>query len=81
MEKWFVIGIKKNHEFKGNDGERVRGQLLFLANDAAPGSGVDGQYCREQFVSARVQLNVEVGDQICIFFNRYGRIDSIEVAS
>lgn len=44
MEKWYVIGIKKNHEFKGNDGERVRGQLLFLANDAAPGSGVEGQY-------------------------------------
>lgn len=81
MEKWYVIGIKKNHEFKGNDGERVRGQLLFLANDAAPGSGVMGQYCREQFVSDRVQLSVEVGDQICIFFNRYGRIDSIEVAS
>ena len=81
MEKWYVIGIKKNHEFKGNDGERVRGQLLFLANDAAPGSGGEGQYCREQFVSDRVQLSVEVGVQICIYFNRYGRIDSIQVAA
>lgn len=81
MEKWYVIGIKKNHQFKGNDGEFVTGQLLFLANDATPGSGVDGQYCREQFVSNRVNLVVEVGDQICIYFNRYGRIDSIQVAS
>lgn len=81
MEKWYVIGIKKNHEFKGNDGEFVRGQLLFLANDAVPGSGVEGQYCREQFVSNRVNLNVQVGDQICIYFNRYGRIDSIQVAA
>lgn len=78
MEKWYVIGIKKNHEFKGNDGDRVRGQLLFLANDAAPDSGVVGQYCREQFVSDRVSLNVNVGDEIIIYFNRYGRIDSIQ---
>ena len=81
MEVWYVIGIKKNHEFKGNDGERVRGQLLFLANDAAPGSGVEGQYCREQFVSERVHLNAKVGDVIEIYFNRYGRIDNIKVAS
>lgn len=78
MEKWYVIGIKKNHQFKGNDGEFVTGQLLFLCNDAQTGSGIEGQYCREQFVSNRVNLNVEVGDQICIYFNRYGRIDSIQ---
>lgn len=81
MEKWYVIGIKKNHEFKGNDGEMVRGQILFLANDAAPGSGIEGQYCREQFVSNRVNLAVSVGDEIHIYFNRYGRIDNIQVAA
>lgn len=79
MEIWYVIGIKKNHSFKGSDGETITGQLLFLANDAAPGSGVDGQYCREQFVSNRVNLRVEVGDKIAVYFNRYGRIDKIEV--
>lgn len=78
MEKWYVIGVKRNHQFKGNDGELVTGQLLFLAIDSVPGQGIDGQICREQFVSNRVKLDVKVGDTIIIYFNRYGRIENIE---
>lgn len=78
MEEWKVVGFQKNATFKGQDGETVRGIRLFLVAPADPQSGAVGEVVNIQFVSSRVEYEPVVGDNIRMYFNRYGKIQSIE---
>lgn len=79
MEEWNVIGFQKDCSFVGQDGERVRGLRLFLVAPADPTTGSVGQVCNIQFLSPRVAYDPAVGDKIRLYFNRYGKIQSVEV--
>ena len=79
MEEWHVLGFQKNATFKGQDGETVRGTRLFLAAPADPATGAVGEVVNVQFTTAKTEYDPVVGDQIRMYFNRYGKIQQIEV--
>lgn len=79
MEEWTVVGFQKNAEFTGQNGELVRGTRLFLLAPADPQSRAVGEVVNIQFITAKTDYEPCVGDRIRMYFNRYGKIQQIEV--
>lgn len=79
MEEWTVLGFQSNAKFQGQDGETVRGIRLFLAAPADPDTGAVGEVVNVQFITAKTKYDPCVGDRIRMYFNRYGKIQQIEV--
>lgn len=79
MEEWTVLGFQKNADFKGQNGETVRGTRLFLVAPADPETGSVGEVVNVQFITAKTKYEPCVGDRIRMYFNRYGKIQQIEV--
>ena len=78
MEKWKVVGWR-DVDFKDqSSGKQVAGTSLFLAR---PGEGnIHGLEVQKLFISREYVNYVPVENQmIGINFNRYGKVQSIEV--
>lgn len=75
--KHTVLG-KKTVSFTAADGKVIDGTTLYVAYDA---DGVDGMAADKIFVTAAKmpKQNISVGADIDIFFNRFGKVDSIVV--
>ena len=86
MEKWFVMGVDTKAVVNIREEQKkipgVKLQLLGDAPDDADGRYL-GQVVREQFISddRRKKLGVDPmpGDMICLYFNRFGDIDKIDI--
>lgn len=86
MEEWTVVGVDTKAQIKFNDGRTVNGVRWHLVGEAP----VDpqryiGKVVKDQFVSNErlASLNVapKPGDEIIMYFNRYGDIAKVEIVS
>ena len=77
MEKWKVVGWRKVN-FKDSRDVQVDGTSLFLAR---PGEGsIVGLETQKLFISSQYVDYIPVENQmIGINYNRYGKVQSIEV--
>ena len=75
--KHTVLGIKPV-SFTAADGKLIDGTTLYVAYDA---DGVDGMAADKIFVTAAKMPDddIVVGADIDIYFNRFGKVDSIVV--
>lgn len=77
MEIMQVVG-KRSMKFKGNDGSEVSGTNLYVLCDDY---NVEGKKTDKLFVSDALRSNLsffpKVGDEICVDFNRWGKISNI----
>lgn len=78
MEEWKVIGYQ-DVDFTAPDGKNIQGIRLYLTAPADPDRGGIGDMCNTQFITNRINYMPMVGDQIRLSFNRYGKVQSIEV--
>lgn len=78
MEKWKVVGYRKV-DFKDQDGRSVKGYTLFLARNTED-SSITGLEVQKIFISSeRVAYAPAENDYIGLSYNRYGKIQDIEV--
>lgn len=70
-----VIGIKQV-EFKGRDGELVKGVKLYCEFED---EGVDGIACDSYFLKPSIASGITVGDSIDIRYNRYGKVERVDL--
>lgn len=78
METWKVVGFRKV-DFKDQEGKSVKGYTLFLArNPETP--DIVGLECQKVFISSdRIPYCPAENDFIGITYNRYGKIQDIQV--
>lgn len=78
MEKWKVVGYRKV-DFKDQEGRSVKGYSLFLAREPDDES-ITGLEVQKVYISSdRVQYAPVENQNIGLNYNRYGKIQSIEV--
>jgi len=72
-----VLGLKPV-SFTAADGKVIEGTTLYVAYDA---DGVEGMAADKIFVTTAKmpKSNIVVGADIDIYFNRFGKVDSIVV--
>ena len=72
-----VLGIRKK-SFTGNDGANISGLDLHLMG---VDSSVEGNFVDRIFVSEKKlgNYNPQLGDEIDIRYNRFGKIDRVEL--
>lgn len=85
MEQWTILGVDTNATIKFNDGRSVDGVRWHMVGEAPdqPKGRYLGKVVKDQFVShERIKaLGVEPmpGDEIIMYFNRYGDIAKVEI--
>ena len=87
METWYVLAVDTRAvlRFK-SEGKEIPG-VRFLLKGNEPADAPDAQYAgfnwHDQFISndrlAKLTARPRVGDQIQLFFNRYGDIIEIKI--
>lgn len=79
MEKWKVVGWRNVNFTDQNSGKQVTGYSLFLArNPVSP--DITGLEVQKMFISKEYVSYSPVENQmVAINFNRYGKVQSIEV--
>lgn len=86
MEVWEVMGVDTKAQIKFNDGRLVNGVRWMLLGDAPeePNRYL-GRVVKDQFVSherlAKLNVAPKPGQIITLFFNRYGDIAKVDIAS
>lgn len=76
-----IIGYRRN-DFNTNEGQRITGYNVYIATEIDPRRG-DGVSVERQYLSdAKVEkegldLDALLGQEVKIYYNRYGRVDSI----
>ena len=77
MEIMQVVG-KRSMKFKGNDGTEISGTNLYVVYDD---NYTEGKKTDKLFISDHLRSNLsffpKVGDEICVDFNRWGKISNI----
>lgn len=80
MEKWKVVGFRKV-DFKDQEGRPVKGYTLFLARQSDD-QNIVGLEVQKIFISSdRVPYTPVENETIGISYNRYGKIQDIQVVS
>lgn len=78
MEKWKVVGYRKV-DFKDQDGRPVKGYTLFLARQSDD-EYITGLEVQKIFISSeRVAYVPAENDYVGLSYNRYGKVQDIEV--
>lgn len=79
MEKWHVVGYREVNFKDARTNKDVVGYTLFLERESED-KKIHGIEVQKIFISADyVDYEPAVGDDIGILFNRYGKVNSIEV--
>lgn len=86
MEIWKVMGVDTKAKIKFNDGREVQGIRWMLLGEAPQeGNRYLGQVVKDQFVSnerlAGLNVAPKPGDDIILYFNRYGDIAKVEIVN
>ena len=84
MEQWEVVGVDKSAQIKFNDGRTVNGVRWHMVCEApAEANRYLGKVVKDQFVSnerlAALNVAPKPGDNIILYFNRYGDIAKVEI--
>lgn len=77
-----VIGYRAS-SFKAQDtGKTISGMNIYVVDEVDPKYGV-GQSCERIYLSDKKMDDIgyrpTVGDEIKVYYNRYGKVDDIEV--
>lgn len=74
-----VIGFRKS-EFKGDDGNMVKGMNIFVTFPSEKG---EGEECERIYLTekrlAEIGYKPTVGDEIKPEYNRYGKVSGLEL--
>lgn len=77
MEKWYVEGFRKVSFTDTRTKKDVDGYTLFLSRDPVSDK-VQGRECQKLFFgSGYCSYEPVVGDEVTIFYNKYGKVDNI----
>lgn len=77
-DEWIVIGFRKV-DFDDPQKNRIFGYRLFLSR-TPDDENIVGDECQAIFVSGtRVSYEPHVGDNLRIFYNKYGKVAEIAV--
>ncbi len=76
-----IIGFRKN-DFKTNEGVEVTGYSVYIATEIDPrrgaGVSVERQYLSDaKLAKEGIDLAALMEREVKIYYNRYGRVDSI----
>ena len=76
-----IIGFRKN-DFKTNEGVEVTGYSVYIATEIDPrrgaGVSVERQYLSDaKLAKEGIDLAALMERKVKIYYNRYGRVDSI----
>lgn len=78
-EKWLVVGFRSVNFKDKQTGNPVNGFSLYLQRDPLD-DRVQGQEVDKIFISSEyVRYSPELGDEIVLIYNKYGKISSIQV--
>lgn len=69
-----VLGIEAV-EYENKQGKIVKGERLHLGYDK---HGVDGMAVEVLFVSDKIDYDVTIGDNVRVYFNKYGSVAQVE---
>ena len=80
-EKWTVVGFRSVNFTDEKTNKQINGYSLFLLRSPnAYENKVTGQICEKLFVSSEyVKYTPELGDEIVLVYNKYGKVSSIQV--
>lgn len=75
--KCVLVGYR-DVDFVGTDGNQVKGKTIYIERED---QYVTGTMCENFFVSSRLlsNLDLDLGSEYEIFFNRRGKIDTINL--
>lgn len=84
MEKWEIVGVDTKAKIKFNDGREVTGVRWYMVGEApVEGNRYLGRMVKDQFVSnerlAALNVAPKPGDNIILYFNRYGDIAKVDI--
>ena len=76
-----IIGYRKN-DFKTNEGVEVTGYSVYIATEVDPrrgaGVSVERQYLSDaKLAKEGIDLAELIDREVKVYYNRYGRVDSI----
>lgn len=77
MEVYNVIGIKNVNYVSKKSGKNVNGLMVYFTQPIKDGVGLSAD---SVFVSHDVAGNIVPGDDVKIYYNKYGNVCSIELA-
>lgn len=80
-EKWTVVGFRNVNFTDEKTKKQISGYSLFLLRDPNEDEDkVTGQVCEKLFISSEyVKYSPELGDEIILMYNKYGKVGSIQV--
>lgn len=69
-------------DFKSREGGQIEGTKLHCLVDAAQGDYFEGKKVETLFLPKGrfPSVKVHLGDQLAVYFNRYGKVDGYESA-
>lgn len=70
-----VIGVAPVN-FTGQDGRQVVGHNIYVTYER---NNTQGLVAERIFLGSRVEVVPDVGDEIRLYYNRYGRVESIDI--
>lgn len=73
-----VIGIENVDYVSKKTSNRVFGKKLYLAEDLPKDKG-SGKRCLEAYCKNDIALNVVIGDNICLYYDRYGNVQDVVI--
>ena len=79
-----IIGFERS-DFSTADGKSITGCNVYISRDIAPGKG-KGQAVERIYLSDAkaekmgIDLAADVGKNIQVFYNRFGKVDQITLA-
>lgn len=76
---YHVVGIRKDMSFNTKDGGEMSGLKLHLicSDDRVEGMATDSFFISSKASCYQAAASLQPDDDVEIFFNRYGKIDSV----
>lgn len=82
MKSYEVIGIEEVKYTSKRTNQQVSGRRLHLVSDFSETNKSANGNCAEQvFTACQNVNNVEVGDTIELYYNKYGSVEDLRVVS
>lgn len=71
-----VIGLERV-DYISKNGNKIKGVKLHMCYESEK---VNGSAVMSEFVPERVDCNVEIGDKVELFYNKYGQVNKVFIS-
>lgn len=76
-----ILGIENVDYESRKTGRRVRGTNLHCVRGDKPANMVDGDAVERLYIKQDIDCSsLQVGDNIEVYYNRFGSVDSVQIA-